>query len=185
MLIEENIAQAVDHLLKGHVIAYPTEAVFGLGCDPFNEQAVRRIDELKGRPKNKNFILIAASWDQINFLIKPLSRKQLEPIKKSWPGPHTWVFPASDAVPSWILGQNETIALRITNHPLARQLCQKFNKAIVSTSANLSGQAPAKNSSEVKKYFSNKIDFILEGDVGECRSPTPIRDARTGLYLRR
>lgn len=177
------INHAVQHLKQGHIIAYPTEAVFGLGCDPFNEQAVHSLLKLKNRESSKGFILIVSNWEQINPLIKPIPEQKLIEIKKTWPGPITWVFPASKNVPSWITGENQTIALRMTSHPIAKSLCDEFQKAIVSTSANTASNPPARTIAEVKEYFEN-IDYILTGKLGNLSGPTPIRDALTGTWYR-
>jgi L-threonylcarbamoyladenylate synthase len=179
-----NTEQAIKHLQQGHIIAYPTEAVYGLGCDPYNEQAVLRLFTLKERNPDKGIILIAANWTQITPLIEPLTQQQYEMINKTWPGPMTWVFPASTLAPTWIIGKHNTIALRITAHPIANNLCERFKNPIVSTSANLSGQTPAKSALEVQSSFS-EVDFILEGPLGDLTSPTPIRDARTGIWYRK
>jgi L-threonylcarbamoyladenylate synthase len=184
MTLYNDIAQAVTHLKKGHIIAYPTEAVYGLGCDPYNQDAVTRLYELKNRDITKGCILIAASWEQISFLIMPLSEQQLKRVTVTWPGPMTWVFPASKSAPRWLIAQDDTIALRISSHPMVVKLCEEFKNPIVSTSANPGGLPPAKTSFQVRQYFQQKIDFILEGAVGELQTPTPIRDAVTGVWYR-
>src|SRR3990167_4516311 len=122
------------------VIAYPTEAVYGLGCDPFSELAVKKILKLKKRDINKGLILIASNWKQIENLIQPIPDEKLSQVMQTWPGPVTWLFPASDEVPRWISGAHSTIALRITAHPIAKALCEKWNGPIVSTSANKEGE---------------------------------------------
>ena len=180
----DQIQQAVDALKKGGVIAYPTEAVFGLGCDPRDEEAVKRIINLKGRDAGKGLILIAASFSQLEPYIKELDQQTRQELLNSWPGPVTWIVPADDSVSSTLRGKHTSLAVRVTDHPLVQQLCKKFNGAIVSTSANPAGEEPARNTQEVKNYFENKLDYVLEGETGGLDKPTEIRDALTKQVIR-
>lgn len=182
--LNNSINQALKALHAGGVIAYPTEGVFGLGCDPFNESAVHKLLAIKQRPIEKGLILIAANWEQIQDLIGSIPEMQRTTIESSWPGPETWVFPASQSAPSWICGSHSSIALRITAHPIAQSLCQAFGKPIVSTSANLSSQPPTRDTKTTKQQFSTLIDYTLPGNIGKLSGPTPIRDALTGKHIR-
>lgn len=175
---------AVAALKQGKIIAYPTEAVFGLGCDPFNQSAVEKLLALKHRPASKGLILIADDWYQIAHLVKPIDESAMQRAQNSWPGPFTWVFPASDSAPVWICGDHPSIALRITKHPIARALCEAFAGPIVSTSANLDGMAPALNAEAVLHAFPEGVAVIINGAVGENVNPTTIRDVLTGKTFR-
>ena len=148
------ITATVRCLKSGSIIAYPTEGVYGLGCDPFNELAVKKLLALKQRLVEKGLILISSDWSQVQHLTQPIAEKQLQAIFTTWPGPVTWVFPASQLAPSWICGKHPTIALRITDHSIAKMLCQQFGKPIVSSSANPEGQPPARTIKEVQQYFA-------------------------------
>ncbi|MBP8284057.1 MAG: Sua5/YciO/YrdC/YwlC family protein, partial [Chromatiaceae bacterium] len=111
------------HWIKaGGVVAYPTEAVYGLGCDPWNGEATRRILTLKQRPESKGLILIAAAIQQLTPFVELLEAERMEAILASWPGPHTWLLPARPEVPSWLRGEHATLAVRVTAHPLAAAL---------------------------------------------------------------
>ena len=179
------INKAIAVLRQGRVIAYPTEAVYGLGCDPFNPYAVAQILNLKNRSIKKGFILIASEWKQVEILIQPLDPKALVRVFSTWPDePITWLFPATTKVPYWVRGDHTTVAIRVTAHPLARLLCCHFGGPIVSTSANLERQSPIQNIRMLKMTFGNKIDVILEGTLGVSKRPTEIRDAITGKILR-
>ncbi|MSP52844.1 MAG: threonylcarbamoyl-AMP synthase [Gammaproteobacteria bacterium] len=178
------IHDAVTCLKNGGVIAYPTEAIYGLGCDPFNKKAVQRLLKIKQRSIEKGLILIATDWEQVKALTLPIPEERMRKIQASWPGPYTWVFPASPKAPPWITGNFETIALRITDHPIARQLCRQFGDPIVSTSANLAGALPAKTAVELPDSLLAHIDFILNGQTGILETPTMIADAITGEILR-
>jgi L-threonylcarbamoyladenylate synthase len=172
-------------LKQGGIIAYPTEAVYGLGCDPWNQAAVLKILALKQRNTAKGLILLAAQWEHIEHLLKPIPKTNLKKVLATWPGPITWVFPANKSVPPWITGNHNTIAIRITNHPVAKSICQDFGKPIVSTSANLTATPPLLSYQDVKNYFPNGIDLIVRGKVGSLQHPTPIYDARSGKILRK
>lgn len=178
-----NLQQAITCLQNGKIIAYPTEGVYGLGCDPFNSIAVARLLAMKQRDSAKGLILIANSWSQIEKLIEPLSASQLNTVNSTWPGPTTWVFPASDQAPKWITGEHATIAIRITDHPIASLLCEQFNRPIVSTSANLSGMLPATTHLEVADNF-NQLCCIVEGAVGQLSKPTVMKDVITNRVIR-
>lgn len=182
--IDENILKAIETIKNGGVVAYPTEAVFGLGCDPFNENAVNRILELKNRSPKSGFILVAASWNQLESFVEPLPPHMMMRVSETWPGPVTWIFPVKPEIPTWITGGRKTIAVRVSAHPIVQEMCKLYGKAIISTSANLSGNTPAREARMVELIFGNKIDFILKASVGNSQLPTEIRNAITGEILR-
>ena len=182
--LDENIQQAVDVLKQGGVIAYPTEAVFGLGCDPNNQQAIKRIIGLKGRDAGKGLILIAASFEQLEPFIAELPLEIKNKLLTSWPGPVTWIVPAKKTSSTLLRGAHSTLAVRVTKHVLVQQVCNGFGGAIVSTSANPAGQVAARSAKEVENYFKKELDYILEGDTGGLDKPTEIRDAITGQVIR-
>jgi L-threonylcarbamoyladenylate synthase len=177
-------ASAVLHLQAGEVIAYPTEAVYGLGCDPRNEFAVRNILTLKGRPESAGFVLIASDMDQIKPWIADTPPEQLELAMKTWPGPVTWLFPRANHVPDFVAGHHKTVAVRITAHPASRALCKAFGSALISSSANHSSAPPARSQKEVDDYFCGQIAGTLEGALGKGDKPSEIRDLETGAIVR-
>ena len=178
------IIEAVKVLKMGGVIAYPTEGVFGLGCDPFNEAAVNKVLNLKHRSIEKGLILITSKWEQVENLIAPLDSELLAKILTKQASPTSWALPATSAVPFWIIGNHHSVLIRITEHLIAQALCDSYDRAIVSTSANVEGMMPAHTISEVKNYFPQGIDFIVDGSVGNLKRPTIIKDALTGKVLR-
>lgn len=178
------LADAVSVLRRGGVIAYPTEAVFGLGCDPFNRTAVERLFALKQRPADQSVLLIAADFSQIDTLIAPLPAAALARVQASWPGPHTWVFPRSVQVPQWLVGKHSGIAVRITAHAQTQLLCRAFGAPLISTSANRHGETPARSAAQVQSSFGEDIDYLLDGALGGDARPTTIRDAFSGEILR-
>lgn len=178
-----DLTLAIDKIRKGRIIAYPTEAVYGLGCDPLNETAIHHLLSLKNRSIIKGLILIAANWAQLKPYVTPLSDETLTRILSTWPGPVTWLLPASPKTPLWIKGAHDTVAVRITDHPIANALCDQFCSAIVSTSANVEGVPPAKTAQEVRKVFDKDV-YVVGGAVGELSKPTEIRDGVTGKVVR-
>jgi len=166
------------------VVAYPTEAVYGLGCDPLEHEAVARIFELKERDAAKGLILIASRMEQLLPFMARLSQDVLKKLEASWPGPVTWVVPAADSLPFWLSGGRETLAVRVTAHPIASALCEATGMALVSTSANKSGLAPARTALAVRAQFGGRVDAVLPGLVGGLAKPTEIREALTGKVLR-
>ena len=168
----------------GGVIAYPTEAVYGLGCDPRCDTAVARLLGLKGRSARKGLILIAPEPIWLAEYMAPISEKVAARIRASWPGPVTWVVPAAAWVPACLTGGRGTIALRVTAHPVASALCRSFGGAIVSTSANRAGGSPARTALRTRLLFGPRLDAIVPGKTGQLDRPTPIIDASSGAILR-
>ena len=179
-----SINQAVQCLRDGKVIAYPTESVYGLGCDPASEAAVRRVLELKKRPAAAGLIVIADRFEYLQPLVGSLAPGQLDRALATWPGPVTWLFPRGDGVPDWLAGTHRTIALRVTAHPVCRSLCAGFGGAIVSTSANPSSGEPARTSERVRDYFGTSLCGIVEGAPGAQARPSEIRDLASGRVIR-
>lgn len=179
------IRQAALQLLDGKVLAYPTEAIWGLGCDPDNETATMCLLDIKRRPVEKGLILVASSISQIEHLLTGLSTRQRQKVVASWPGPTTWLLPDSDnQIPFWIKGEHESVAVRVTAHPLVASLCEAFGGPVVSTSANRSDQLPARSALQVMKHLGRDIDGILHGRLGGQTRPSTIIDALTGNVLR-
>lgn len=169
--------------MSGGVISYPTESVYGLGCDPQNYSAFEQLLQLKERPLAKGVILIAASVDQLDPYIDP-EFELLDSMLKSWPGPHTWIVPTHPQTPLWIHGEHDSIAVRVTAHPIASSLCRAFNGALVSTSANRAGSPPIRSLARLRHQFANRVDYHLPGELGTLHSPTTITDARSGRNIR-
>lgn len=179
-----HIDAAVRSILDGGVIAYPTEAVYGLGCLPLAGDAVERILQIKRRRRNKGLIVVAADFRQLEpFVSMPTSNLRAE-IESSWPGPATWVLPVTTQVPEWLTGGRQTLAVRVTDHPVVRSLCQRAEHAIVSTSANRTGQPALRTPLAVRRKFGREIDYVLAGLLGDSALPTVIRDGRTGEVIR-
>mgnify|MGYP000007508728 CR=1 FL=1 len=177
------IDTAVQALQQGQVIAYPTEAVWGLGCDPDQQAAFEQILTLKQRPIEKGVILIAASVEQVEPFLAGLTPEQRQTVLSSWPAPLTWLVPLTPAVPTWISGQHDRVAVRVSSHPIVTAICEAFGGVIVSTSANPAGLDSARSADEVMQYFGQTVPCTI-GEVGNATRPSTIKDAVTGMVIR-
>jgi len=165
-------------------VAYPTEFCYGLGCDPSNTGAVRRILRLKRRERDKGLILIADRLSRLSRYILPLPAPYRDEMLENWPGPFTWLVPARPGVSRWVRGDHDTVAVRVTAHRYAGRLCRAAGMAVISTSANRARQSPLRTAEAVSGVFSGQVDCIVDGKVGSGSSPTTIRDGRTGNVVR-
>lgn len=177
-------AAACRVLAAGGIIAYPTEAVFGLGCDPANATAVERLLALKRRPMDKGLILIAATQEQLAPWILPTEPAMQTRLDATWPGAVTWLLPAAPSCPRTLRGAHDTLAARVTAHPSTQALCRHWAGALISTSANRTGEEPARDGDGVRERFGAGVDYVIDGPTGGASRPTPIRDARSGETLR-
>lgn len=179
-----HIREAVRRLEDGGVIAYPTETVYGLGCDPFSAAAVLHLLALKQRSIRHGVILIAAAFDQLEYLLQPLAPAVRKRVSTPAGTPVTWVLPCLPDTPPWLTGEHDTLAVRVTSHPVAAQLCRHWGGPLVSTSANLHGRPPATDPLAVRKAFDGQLDYILHGDGKTSGIPSSVRDGLTGHILR-
>ncbi len=161
-------------LRRGGVIAYPTESCYGLGCDPSNRRAVQRILRLKQRPQRKGLILIAAHYRQVGRYIRPLDAAGQRRLQEDGAQAVTYLMPARPSCPRWLRGSHDTLAVRLTAHPFARNLCRSAGSALVSTSANRSGMRPAKTHAECRRMFGSGV-WVLPGRVGKRKRPSTIK----------
>lgn len=179
------VDQAVRHLRHAGVIACATEAVYGLSCDPFDAAAVLHLLALKQRDWRKGLILVAHDSAVFAPLLQPLGTAICATVSNSWPGPNTWLLPDPDqCLPDWVRGQHDSVAVRVSAHPQVRALCQRFGGPLVSTSANLSGAAPARCRRDVQRQFADALDYCLPGMTLGGSRPSCIRDAVSGLVVR-
>jgi L-threonylcarbamoyladenylate synthase len=184
-LSDWQLFQAAQTIRAGGVIAYPTEAVWGLGCDPWNIDAVERILELKQRPMEKGLIIVAGSIEQVRFLLDPLPEDQQRKALSYWPGPITCLLPdLLHQIPQQVRGRHSSIAVRVSDHPLVQALCEAADSPLVSTSANPAGRQPARYSWQVRRYFRSGLDRLVPGQLGGYRQPSKIIDIVSGQQLR-
>lgn len=185
-----SVTVAARCLSAGGVIAYPTEAVWGLGCDPLNQTACLSLLQIKHRPVEKGMILVAASVKQLEFLLAPLSQQQQNTLVQAWrnptvTGPVTYLVGDPLAqVPWWVKGAHLAVAVRVSGHPGVRALCEKFGGPVVSTSANRAGMPPVRSRILLEKQLAAELDFVLPGALGGAQQPSRIIDLATGQVMR-
>lgn len=183
MTVSPRLRRAVSILREGGVIAYPTEAVWGLGCNPYCHEAVFKLLALKRRDPAQGLILVAADQEQLQPFLAGLSPRLRAVLQRSWPGPVSWLVPDNGHAPAWIRGEHSTVALRIPAHPVVRALCHLAGMPLVSTSANRSGQTPAYHAFQVRRRFGPSV-YLAPGTVGGRAHPSEIRDLQSGTVLR-
>lgn len=179
----------IDHaarvIVNGGIVAYPTEAVYGIGCLPDDPFALDRVIAIKQRDAGKGLIVVAATIEQLEPLADFPQGPIGEQICASWPGPVTWIVPARTDVWPQLTGGRSTLAVRVSSHPIVQALCLRTGSALVSTSANRSGRHPARSALAVRRTLGRDIDFVLAGPLGSSANPTVIRDAASGKVLRK
>ncbi|PKG84828.1 tRNA threonylcarbamoyladenosine biosynthesis protein RimN [Psychrobacter sp. Sarcosine-02u-2] len=205
-LITDSVIEAAHWLQQGQLLAYPTESVWGIGCDPFNQQAVEQLLAIKQRPLEKGMIVVTDSVSRLKMLLNSLNEDQRQQVLVSWRNDtdsdvnskqaHTWLLPLSEnlpvSIPAWITGAHHSVAVRVIDHPLVQQLCRQVVSVhnpygfVVSTSCNPSGQPPALTLSQAQAYFSNSDEQVgyLKGETLGYQLPSQISDARTGQVIR-
>lgn len=179
-----HIREAVRKIAAGGIIAYPTETVYGLGCDPFNGGAVLHLLALKQRHIEQGLILVASHFGQLEPLLLPLNPAIRERVASPGATPVTWVLPCQPDIPLWLRGRHTSLAVRITTHPLAAALCSEWDGPLVSTSANIHGRHPATTPLAIHRAFNNRLDYILHGTTGTGGRHSEIRNGLTGAILR-
>ena len=192
MQTTQDVDEAARVVADGGVVAYPTEAVFGLGCDPSNTAAVARLLKAKQRDCNKGLILVASRQAQLNAYMASVTAEQQQRLDKAWPGPVTFIVPAAEGASAILTGGRKTIAVRVSQHPIVVALCDACGSALVSTSANLSGRTPFRTETEwltasrtgTDRQLFEHIDMLLLGKVGTRDKPSDIIDLQTGQHLR-
>ncbi|MCW8853610.1 MAG: L-threonylcarbamoyladenylate synthase [Gammaproteobacteria bacterium] len=174
---------AAQQLQKGNVIAYPTESVIGLGCHPLDKLAVQKLLTIKQRSVDKGLILIASHIEQLLPFID-VNEQQFNKLQQKTDKPVTWLVKASPLTPCWLTGNHKKIAVRLTQHPLCKQLCETTGYPVVSTSANRSAQPAAKTILKTRQYFGDMVDYYLSGDIQGYSKPSEIRDLETDEIIR-
>lgn len=199
---ETHLLEAVSYLQAGGVLVYPSESVWGIGCDGFCEQALKKVLHLKSRPMDKGVIVLTDSLDKVKALIKDLpldtqtqiiatitqhqQAHQRSDIKQAT----TWLIPIKrTTIPAHITGKFDSLALRITPHPMLQSICKLLTSKqnpygfLVSTSCNPSGQAPATSLEMAQAYFGEHVGY-LQGEGLGFDKPSQIIDVLTGQVVR-
>ena len=166
------------------VFAHPTEGVWGLGCNPFSEVAVNNLFSLKKRPRNKGIIILTGNEDHLTLFLKHLTKDQKKAFFQKSPGPHTWLIPSNEEIPTWLQGDSGLVAVRLSLHPDVIRITNELKNPICSSSANLSGGKPAMNKLDIKKIFGRDL-HIIDGELGKLNKPTPVQELTTGTWIRK
>lgn len=185
-LNNDEFAAARTALANHGVIGYPTEAVYGLGCAPYDEVAVRKLLAMKQRSADKGLILIAADYSQLLSYVddSKIAQDKRFTVLSQWPGPVTLVLPARPDVPRFLRGAHDTIAVRVTAFEPARRLCKALGTALVSSSANVQGEQALTTAEQVERAFGAQLDWIMPGSVGGNAQPSRILNPLTGDLIR-
>lgn len=182
---QPDVSEAIAVVRTGGVIAYPTEAVWGLGCDPYNQESVERLLQIKKRPVDKGLILIASEYEQLAGLFMGLPTELKQRLLEERERPTTWLVPdEKNEIPAWVKGSHSSVAIRLSRHPLARALCKGFGGMLISTSANEAGEKELRDEEDVSALFADQLDYILSGPLGGELQPSQIIDLQSGRILR-
>jgi len=176
-------SQFATSLCAGGVVACPAEGVWGLSCDPFDEGAVLDLLAMKQREVSKGLILVGASSDVFADVLSDLSSEQREAMLASWPGPNTWLVPHRGCFPSWVTGDSDEVAIRVTSSPALAALCSAFGGPLVSTSANPAGLPPPHSIWELRRYFGTALP-AFPGAIDPTGKPSTIRRVEDGSVIR-
>jgi L-threonylcarbamoyladenylate synthase len=177
------VRRARSHVRRGGMITYATESCFGLGCDPNNERALRKVLRIKRRAKFKGLIVVGDRFDRFKSLLNPVSDTERKRVEAAWPGPHTWLIPARSRAKRSLRGKHAALAVRVTAHADASMLCQRLSMALVSTSLNRANHRPVKTTRECFRRFGTSV-MIIPGKIGVRKNPSTIQDLRTGKIFR-
>ena len=177
------IRLAAHHIRNNGIILYPTETVYGLGCDPSSYDAVEKLNTLKQRDNHSGFLLLASDLSQLDNYIATPEPQEIKRISTTETAT-SWVAKAGKNTPSWLISPDGTIGFRITTHLVARKLCEHLNHPLISTSANIKGGAPVSNTLQCHQLFVGDIDYYLTSSIERTEKPSVIRNLSTGQQLR-
>lgn len=166
-------------LAGGGVIAFPTDTVYGLGCDLMNAGAVRRVYRIKDRPEGMPLIAMFAEQSQWRQVAASLPSGVDVLMGHWWPGPLTLIVPACTGIPEAVLGGGTTIGMRIPDHPVALALLQACRSPLATTSANLSGRPPACTAAEVATQLGDAVDLVIDGGLCPGGTASTVLDCTT------
>lgn len=178
---EPVLSDALDVINRGGIIAYPTETVYGLGCDALNAASIHRVFELKGRELGKSFLVLIRSEEEIETVAKSVSPLAERLMQAFWPGPLTLIFESAPALPEILTGKSNRIGVRISPDPVCQCLLDRFRRPLVSTSANPSGNKPARNARMVIDYFGHGVDLILDHGERPSTMPSTVLDVTQSI----
>ncbi|MCA5003911.1 L-threonylcarbamoyladenylate synthase [Sphingobacterium bovistauri] len=157
----EDLNQALETLKNGGIILYPTDTIWGIGCDATNAEAVEKVFALKGRDKNKSMLILLHNDNQLASYVREIPEVAYELIE-STDRPMTIIYSGAKNLAENAIAEDGTIGIRVVNHVFCQQLLQRFRKPIISTSANISGQTSASNFDEISEEIKQAVDYIVK-----------------------
>ena len=172
MNINDDIRKACEVMEKGGVILYPTDTIWGIGCDATNEEAVKHIFEIKHRADSKAMLILIDTAAKLNYYVKDVSDVAWDLIDLA-DKPMTIIYDGARNLAPNLLAEDGSVGIRVTNESFSKQLCQRFRKAIVSTSANISGNPSPANFSEISEEIKQAVDYIVENRRDEKTEAKP------------
>ena len=173
---QDSVAQAAEIISRGGVIAFRTDTFYGLGANPFDVKAVRRIKELKGREESKPILVLISDRDQVHRFINQPSLEFERLAAEFWPGPLTLIGATRSQVPEELTARTGTIGVRLPDDEDVRTLVKACGGALTATSANPSSEPAAKTAEEVAGYFPSGIDLIIDGGASRLQQPSTVLD---------
>ncbi len=174
---DEALREAVAVIRSGGIVVHPTETVYGLAVDPWNEGAVRRLVKLKGREVRSGLILMTASaGEALRLAASPAPAAVAALVRAFWPGPLTLVLSPGPEAPRAVLGKDGGLAVRFTSDPIAQVLVAAAGRALTSTSANLAGEAPAETAQRAVLTFGDRVDLVLDAGPRNARAGSTLLD---------
>lgn len=171
-LFNEDIKAACEVMQKGGVILYPTDTVWGIGCDATNEEAVKRVYEIKKRQDSKALLVLVDSQVKVDFYAKDVPQVAWDLIEMTTK-PLTIIYDQGHNLAENLLAEDGSVGIRVTSEPFSKQLCFRFRKAIVSTSANISGEKGAANFSEISQEIIDAVDYVVKYRQDDKSKPKP------------
>jgi L-threonylcarbamoyladenylate synthase len=173
---EHALLAAAEAVLRGGVIAFPTDTLYGLGCSLFDVSAVEMVARLKRRDPSLAVISLIPEPRQVYGLAVDVSPVAERLIERHWPGPLSLIFRAAPIVPHRVRGAGGTVALRCPRHTLSQKLLDRIGGPVVASSANLSGQPPAETAEQVVRIFGNQLDLVIDGGPRRGGQPSTLVD---------
>jgi len=172
----EALREAARLLRAGEVVVFPTETVYALGCHGLRSDALRRLRRLRRRPADKGFILLIAEAADVTALAERISPAARRLMNRCWPGPLTLVLPARPELPRELTGGQGTMAVRLSSHPVARELARLVGAPLAAPSANRPGEPPARTAAEALAPFGEAVAWALDGGTSAGSRPSTVVD---------
>ena len=161
------VEKAAELIKQGKIVVFPTETVYGIGTNGLDEQAVKRLYEVKQRPLNKPISLLVSNMEMINLIAKDITEAEYKIMEKFFPGPLTIILKKKEIVPDILTAGQNTVGVRMPRGEIARKLVEYANVPIAAPSANISGEPSGTNLQEIKKHFEGKVDYFIDGGNSE------------------